>query len=142
MRVSRLKMVGSCRNAEDAARLAGLQQYATELGIAGNVDWVVNASYPELCSLLGGAVGGLHTMVDEHFGISVVEYMAAGAIPIAHNSGAWLQALMSAGRVAVSKGGWWGVRQRVCCDCIRLCDRPFSAQHVVVASTQWWTTRR
>ena len=26
-------------------------------------------------------------MVDEHFGISVVEYMAAGAIPIAHNSG-------------------------------------------------------
>ena len=29
--------------------------------------------------LLGGAVGGLHTMVDEHFGISIVQYMAAGA---------------------------------------------------------------
>ena len=28
--------------------------------------------------LLGGAVGGLHTMVDEHFGISIVQYMAAG----------------------------------------------------------------
>ncbi|GMP23458.1 hypothetical protein CsSME_00001049 [Camellia sinensis var. sinensis] len=25
-------------------------------------------------------------MIDEHFGICVVEYMAAGAIPIAHNS--------------------------------------------------------
>jgi alpha-1,2-mannosyltransferase len=28
--------------------------------------------------LLGGAVVGLHTMMDEHFGIAVVEYMAAG----------------------------------------------------------------
>lgn len=32
--------------------------------------------------LLGGAVAGIHSMTDEHFGISVVEYMAAGAIPI------------------------------------------------------------
>ena len=36
----------------------------------------------ELVSLLGGASVGIHSMVDEHFGISVVEYMAAGAIPI------------------------------------------------------------
>lgn len=32
--------------------------------------------------LLGGATAGLHSMIDEHFGIVVVEYMAAGAIPI------------------------------------------------------------
>lgn len=32
--------------------------------------------------LLGGAAVGIHSMVDEHFGISVVEYMASGAIPI------------------------------------------------------------
>lgn len=32
--------------------------------------------------LLGHATAGLHSMIDEHFGISVVEYMAAGAIPI------------------------------------------------------------
>lgn len=32
--------------------------------------------------LLGGAVAGIHSMVDEHFGICIVEYMAAGAIPI------------------------------------------------------------
>jgi len=36
----------------------------------------------DLIQLLGGAIAGLHSMVDEHFGISVVEYMAAGAVPI------------------------------------------------------------
>lgn len=36
----------------------------------------------ELVALLGKAVAGMHGMIDEHFGISVVEYMAAGAIPI------------------------------------------------------------
>lgn len=29
----------------------------------------------------------LHTMIDEHFGIAIVELMAAGLITIAHNSG-------------------------------------------------------
>ena len=38
----------------------------------------MNASFDKLRALLGDAVAGLHTMVDEHFGISVVEYMAAG----------------------------------------------------------------
>ncbi len=38
----------------------------------------MNADFLEVKQLLGGAVGGLHTMLDEHFGISIVEYMAAG----------------------------------------------------------------
>jgi len=29
----------------------------------------------------------LHTMVGEHFGISIVEAMASGCIPVVHNSG-------------------------------------------------------
>lgn len=36
----------------------------------------------DLVQLLGAAVAGIHAMTDEHFGISIVEYMAAGAIPI------------------------------------------------------------
>ncbi|XP_048502756.1 GDP-Man:Man(3)GlcNAc(2)-PP-Dol alpha-1,2-mannosyltransferase-like [Beta vulgaris subsp. vulgaris] len=42
--------------------------------------------YRDLVKLLGAATAGIHSMTDEHFGISVVEFMAAGAIPIAHNS--------------------------------------------------------
>lgn len=52
------------------------------------LDFFLLLSYPwfdiyrELVQLLGGAIAGIHSMTDEHFGISVVEYMAAGAIPI------------------------------------------------------------
>jgi alpha-1,2-mannosyltransferase len=51
------------------------------------VAFIVGAPRPVLHAALGAASAGLHAMVDEHFGISVVEYMAAGAIPIAHRSG-------------------------------------------------------
>jgi len=51
------------------------------------VGFVVGAPRPVLAVALGAASAGLHAMTDEHFGISVVEYMAAGAVPIAHASG-------------------------------------------------------
>ncbi|KAI8471407.1 MAG: hypothetical protein J3K34DRAFT_384792 [Monoraphidium minutum] len=87
VRVSKLKMVGSVRGPGDEKLLEELKEYARELGIESSVEWCINVPFSELRSLLGGAVGGLHSMTDEHFGISVVEYMAAGVIPIAHNSG-------------------------------------------------------
>ncbi|KAK9800825.1 hypothetical protein WJX73_002899 [Symbiochloris irregularis] len=87
LNVAQLISVGSCRNQADRDRVAKLQHTARRLGIEDRVQFCVNIPYAELQTLLGGAVGGLHTMVDEHFGISVVEYMAAGVIPIAHNSG-------------------------------------------------------
>jgi hypothetical protein len=40
-----------------------------------NVEIVVNADYPTLLAWLGRASVGLSTMVDEHFGINVVEFM-------------------------------------------------------------------
>ncbi len=40
-----------------------------DLGIGDSVDWCINVPFAELKALLGGAVGGLHTMEDEHFGI-------------------------------------------------------------------------
>ena len=83
---ARLVLVGGCRNDGDEARVARLRALAAELGLGDAVEFRVNASYAELQGLLGAAAAGLHTMLDEHFGIVVVEYMAAGAVPIAHRS--------------------------------------------------------
>ena len=47
----------------------------------------LNAARPHVLHLLESSSIGLHSMVDEHFGICLVEYMHAGCIPLAHNSG-------------------------------------------------------
>ncbi|KAG0465537.1 hypothetical protein HPP92_019701 [Vanilla planifolia] len=86
MHKPKLQFVGSCRNMEDNERLQKLKIRTIELNMESNVEFYKDVKYRELVQLLGGAVAGLHSMIDEHFGISVVEYMAAGAIPIAHNS--------------------------------------------------------
>ncbi|KAL1341307.1 hypothetical protein HN51_027790 [Arachis hypogaea] len=82
----RLQFVGSCRNKSDEERLQMLKDKAIELNVNEQVEFHKNVTYRDLVGLLGAAVAGIHSMTDEHFGISVVEYMAAGAIPIAHNS--------------------------------------------------------
>ncbi|TFK40482.1 mannosyltransferase [Crucibulum laeve] len=83
----KLVLVGGSRNAEDAARVDRLRALAKELGIETHVEFFVNASYPVMLSWLSRASVGLSTMVDEHFGINVVDFMAAGVIPVAHASG-------------------------------------------------------
>ena len=60
---------------------------ASELKIGDHVDFVVNAKWCDLKRWFGRASVGLHTMWNEHFGIGVVEMMAAGVVPIAHASG-------------------------------------------------------
>jgi len=82
----KLVLVGGSRNAKDAARVEGLRALAKELGIEQYVEFVVNASYPLMLNWLSRASIGISTMVDEHFGINVVEFMAAGVIPVAHAS--------------------------------------------------------
>ncbi|CAL5363897.1 unnamed protein product [Camellia sinensis] len=82
----KLQFVGSCRNKADEERLQNLKNLAIELKVEEDVEFYKNLMYRELVRLLGSAVIGIHSMIDEHFGICVVEYMAAGAIPIAHNS--------------------------------------------------------
>eukprot|EP00474_Spongospora_subterranea_P010753 CRZ11211.1 hypothetical protein [Spongospora subterranea] len=83
----RLILLGGVRNAEDQKRVERLRSYADQLGISPNIDWHINASFETLVALLGKSLIGLHTMWNEHFGIGVVEYMAAGLVTVAHNSG-------------------------------------------------------
>ncbi|CAI5711369.1 unnamed protein product [Hyaloperonospora brassicae] len=83
----RLVLLGSCRNAEDEQRVETLKQQAKSLGIADRVDFVVNASFAELKQRLAKSSIGVHTMYNEHFGISNVEMMAAGMLVVANNSG-------------------------------------------------------
>ena len=97
----KLVLVGSSRNEEDARRVADLRATAEQLGLAVSrsysclfaysfqnyVEFAVNATYEQLLAYLSKASVGIHTMTQEHFGIGIIEYMAAGVIPVAHNSG-------------------------------------------------------
>ncbi|XP_018324805.1 GDP-Man:Man(3)GlcNAc(2)-PP-Dol alpha-1,2-mannosyltransferase [Agrilus planipennis] len=82
-----LVLCGSCRNSDDAIRVKDLKDLSKHLSLENNVEFKVNITYDELLSEFEKAYIGIHTMLDEHFGIGVVELMAAGLITIAHKSG-------------------------------------------------------
>lgn len=83
----KLVLVGSCRNQCDEERVTNLRDLAKHLAIEENVQFVVNAPYARLLQLYQTSSLAIHAMWNEHFGISVVECMAAGLITIAHRSG-------------------------------------------------------
>lgn len=80
-------LIGSCRNEEDEGRVKDMQDLSKHFALDENVEFKLNIPYSELTSELQKATIGLHTMWNEHFGISVVECMAAGLIMVAHASG-------------------------------------------------------
>ncbi|XP_054712099.1 GDP-Man:Man(3)GlcNAc(2)-PP-Dol alpha-1,2-mannosyltransferase-like [Uloborus diversus] len=82
-----LVLIGSCRHAEDFARVEKLKVLSSKLGIAEKIEFKINLSFQEIMQEMEKADVALHTMWNEHFGIGVVECMSAGLIMIAHNSG-------------------------------------------------------
>ena len=64
-----------------------------------NVELLTNVSSSAMSSILSRAKVYLHAMIGEHFGISVVEAMAAGCIPIVHDSGGTKEAIGNFGYV-------------------------------------------
>ena len=69
------------------ATLSNLQTLVKKLDLTERVEFYPNASAHTKIDLLKRAKIYLHTMVGEHFGISIVEAMALGCVPIVHNSG-------------------------------------------------------
>lgn len=47
----------------------------------------MNIAFSEIKGYLKKFEVGLHTMFEEHFGITLIEFMAAGVIVVASNSG-------------------------------------------------------
>jgi alpha-1,2-mannosyltransferase len=82
-----LVLIGSCRNEHDEKRVDELRQLVQTLRLEKVVQFNINPPYRELQESMLRASIGIHTMRQEHFGIGIVEMMAAGLIVVAHNSG-------------------------------------------------------
>lgn len=82
-----LVLAGSCRDSDDRLRVQQLRQLTQQLQLTDRVKFEVNVTRDRLRQLYSSSLIGLHTMLDEHFGIGVVDMMAAGLIVIGHNSG-------------------------------------------------------
>ncbi|CAN8006528.1 unnamed protein product [Ixodes hexagonus] len=83
----KLVLVGSCRNREDEERVESLKDLTAKLDLEANVEFKLNVPFEELELEMEHASAAIHTMWNEHFGIGVVECMAAGLVMVAHDSG-------------------------------------------------------
>ncbi|KAF4668748.1 asparagine-linked glycosylation protein [Perkinsus chesapeaki] len=86
---AKFTMMGAVRPnvADDAALVQELKSRAVSLGIDDSVTFKINAPWPDVSAELGRARVAMHTMKDEHFGIALLEFMSAGCVVVANNSG-------------------------------------------------------
>jgi alpha-1,2-mannosyltransferase len=84
----KLVLIGSVRGShDDAKRVYKLRLLVHELRIDDYVDFVCDAPWPLMLEWMGAASVGVNGMWNEHFGIGVVEYQAAGLISVVNDSG-------------------------------------------------------
>ncbi|KAL1837413.1 hypothetical protein VTJ49DRAFT_3805 [Mycothermus thermophilus] len=84
---TRLVLVGSVRDDADSKRVYQLRLLANELHVRDRVEFRLDAPWQDVLDLLGRASVGVNAMWNEHFGIGVVEYQAAGLVAVVHESG-------------------------------------------------------
>ncbi|OOF97017.1 glycosyltransferase family 4 protein [Aspergillus carbonarius ITEM 5010] len=84
----KLVLIGSVRHASpDETHIYNLRLLAHELRIRDHTTFLCDASWPTVLDHLATASIGVNAMWNEHFGICVVEYQAAGLISVVHDSG-------------------------------------------------------
>ena len=87
VKTARLVLIGSVRDSDDAKRVYELRLLAHELKVKEEVEFVTDAPWPSILEWLGKSSVGVNGMWNEHFGIGVVEYQAAGLISVVNDSG-------------------------------------------------------
>ena len=84
----KLVLIGSVRHSSpDETHIYNLRLLAHELHIRNHTSFLCDAPWPTVLSHLSTASIGTNAMWNEHFGICVVEYQAAGLISVVHDSG-------------------------------------------------------
>jgi len=83
----KLVIVGGCRGQDDWNMVKDLKDLTKHLSVEDNVEFFPNLPFPDLLKEFSKSTIGIHTMWNEHFGIGIVEMMAAGLLTIAHRSG-------------------------------------------------------
>ena len=72
---------------DSEATLVYLLRQIKELKLSDRVKIYTNVKREQLRNMLLNTKVYLHTTINEHFGISIVEAMSSGCIPVVHNSG-------------------------------------------------------
>jgi len=67
--------------------LNSIVKLAKDLKVSERIKIITNIDRAHLRRVLSNSKVYLHTSINEHFGISIVEAMASGCIPVVHNSG-------------------------------------------------------
>lgn len=80
-------IVGSIYDRVSFRYLEKLRQLANRLKLNDRVTLLVNSSLIKLRNILSKAKVYVHCALFEHFGISVVEAMSSGCVPVVHRSG-------------------------------------------------------
>lgn len=84
---AKLALVGSVRDDQDSKRVYNLRLLVRELRIEQQVEFSLDAPWPDILDWLQKSSIGVNGMWNEHFGIGVVEYQASGLISVVHDSG-------------------------------------------------------